>query len=176
MSVEQDNLSSRATVAAKADSLFLKACRRQVTQRTPIWLMRQAGRFMPEYRSIREKVSFLELCKNSPLAAEVTVMAVDMLGVDAAIIFADILLPLEALGVGLTFAKGDGPVIHHPVSSAADVQNLKPFSVETELGYVCQSIELATKSLAEQSAFDRVCRRPLYLSLLFDRRWQLAKL
>ena len=102
---------------------------------------------MPEYRAIREKVSFLELCKNSALAAEVTVMAVDMLAVDAAIIFADILLPLEALGVGLTFAKGDGPVIDHPVRSADDVQKLKMFSVESELGYVCESIEIATKSL-----------------------------
>ena len=103
---------------------FLAACRREPTAYTPVWLMRQAGRYMPEYRAVRERMGFLELCKTPDAAAEVTVMAVEQLGVDAAIIFADILLVLEPLGVGLEFAKGDGPVIHRPVRTRADVDGL----------------------------------------------------
>jgi uroporphyrinogen decarboxylase len=86
---------------AVAESLFMKACRRQPAARTPVWLMRQAGRYQAEFREVRAKYGFLELCKNSEKACEVTVMAVDMLHVDAAIIFADILLPIDALGLGL---------------------------------------------------------------------------
>ena len=129
------------------DSIFLKACRREPTDTTPIWLMRQAGRFMPEYRAIREKLSFLELCKNSETAAEVTVFAVETLGVDAAIIFADILLPLESMGVGLEYAKGDGPVIHRPVRCAADLQGLRDFDVAVDLSYVMRSIKIARAAL-----------------------------
>lgn len=118
----------------------MKALRLEPTERTPVWLMRQAGRYQPEYRAIREKLSFLELCHNSQLAAEVTVMAVDMLGVDAGIIFADILLPLEALECGLRFARGDGPVIDKPVYSMAQVKAMKPFDVEDRLGFVLEAI------------------------------------
>ena len=103
---------------------FLAACRREPTAYTPVWLMRQAGRYQPEYRAIRERMGFLELCKTPDAAAEVTVMAVDQLGVDAAIIFSDILLVLEPLGVGLEFTKGDGPTIHRPVRSSRDVDGL----------------------------------------------------
>ena len=98
---------------------FLAACRRLPTAVTPVWLMRQAGRFLPEYRAIRARVGFLELCHRPDLAAEVTLLPVERLGVDAAILFADILLPVEALGVGLEFARGEGPAIHRPVRSAA---------------------------------------------------------
>ena len=100
------------------ESLFLKACRGEPTDVTPIWLMRQAGRYMPEYRALRAKVSFLELCKDPALATEVTVTAAERLGVDAAILFADILLILEPLGFDLEFSKGEGPVIHNPVRDA----------------------------------------------------------
>lgn len=120
----------------------MKALRREPVERTPVWLMRQAGRYQPEYRAIREKMTFLELCHNSQLAAEVTVMAVDMLGVDAGIIFADILLPLESLNCGLHFAKGDGPVIDRPVSQAADVDALRPFDIEEKLGFVLDAIKI----------------------------------
>src|SRR6266567_2319253 len=96
-------------------SPFLLACRRQPTTVTPIWLMRQAGRYMPEYRAMRARHRFLELCKNPQAAAEVTLQPVERLGVDAAILFADILLVLEPLGVGLEFTKGDGPHIQRPV-------------------------------------------------------------
>src|SRR5216117_3017511 len=95
-------------------SPFLQACRRAPTPFTPIWLMRQAGRYMPEYRAVRSRLGFLEFCKDSDAAAEVTVTAVERLGVDAAIIFADILLIVEPLGVGLEFSKGDGPIVHRP--------------------------------------------------------------
>ena len=107
-------------------SPFLQACRRAPTPFTPVWLMRQAGRYMPEYRAIRARRGFLELCKDPEAAAEVTLQPVDRLGVDAAILFADILLVLEPLGVGLEFTRGDGPHIHRPVQSAEDVERLRP--------------------------------------------------
>src|SRR6185503_7542672 len=98
--------------------LFLRACRGEVTERAPIWVMRQAGRYLPEYRAIREKVSFLELCKTPDLAAEVTVQPIRRLGVDAAIIFSDILIPIEAMGMALEL--GDrGPHLPQPIRSAA---------------------------------------------------------
>src|SRR4029077_10195008 len=96
-------------------SPFMKACRREPTPYTPIWLMRQAGRYMKEYRDIRQRHSFLDLCKDSDLACEVTVYAVQRVEVDAAIIFSDILVLLEPMGFHLEYAKGDGPVIHNPV-------------------------------------------------------------
>jgi len=106
---------------ALKNSLFLKACRREAVETTPIWLMRQAGRYLPSYRQLREKYSFLELCKNSDVAAEITVDAVNTLGVDAGIIFADILLIVEPMGLLLEYAQGDGPIIHQPVRTAKDL-------------------------------------------------------
>src|SRR5919112_2998728 len=103
----------------------MRACRREPVPYTPIWLMRQAGRYMREYREVRARTSFLELCKTPELAAEVTVTAAERLGVDAAIIFADILLIVEPMGLDLEFSKGEGPVIHNPVRNAADVQRLR---------------------------------------------------
>jgi uroporphyrinogen decarboxylase len=108
--------------------------------------MRQAGRYMAEYRAVRERLGFLELCKSPDVAAEVTVTAVERLGVDAAIIFADILLVLEPLGVGLEFARGDGPVIQRPVRSGADVDALPEVSVDT-LGYVFEAVRRARAAL-----------------------------
>src|SRR3954451_17834990 len=105
---------------------LLLAARRQPTPFTPVWLMRQAGRYMPEYRAIRARHSFLELCKTPETAAEVTLQPVERLGVDAAILFADILLIVEPLGVGLTFGAGEGPAITRPVRSDADVARLAP--------------------------------------------------
>jgi uroporphyrinogen decarboxylase len=127
-------------------SIFMRALRREPTERPPIWLLRQAGRYMPEYRAIRQKVSFLELCKNPQLAAEVTVMAVEQLGVDAGIIFADILLPLDAMGVGLRFAQGDGPVIDNPVRTVEAVDNLPDFDPAEKIGYVLEAIKVFKKS------------------------------
>jgi uroporphyrinogen decarboxylase len=122
------------------NSPFLKACRREPSDVTPIWLMRQAGRYMAEYRAVRSKVTFLELCKRPDLATEVTVTAAERLGVDAAILFADILLILEPLGFELEFAKGEGPVIHNPVRSAADVDRIRPLACAAPLDYVIQAV------------------------------------
>src|SRR5512144_3239111 len=116
-------------MASGAPPPFLQACLRRPVPFTPIWLMRQAGRYMPEYRAVRARLGFLELCKNPEAAAEVTLQPVDRLGVDAAILFADILLVLEPLGVGLEFTKGGGPHIKRPVRSAADVEALPAVDV-----------------------------------------------
>ena len=121
---------------------FLRACRREPVDATPVWFMRQAGRYMPEYRAIREKYSLLEICYQPELAAEVTLQPVRLLGVDAAILFADILLPVIPLGLGLEFAKGEGPVIGKPVRSLEDVQALTPVHAETDLGYVLEAIRI----------------------------------
>jgi uroporphyrinogen decarboxylase len=135
------------TPAVLAESLFLKACRREPTAVTPIWLMRQAGRYMAEYRAIRSKVPFLELCKRPDLAAEVTVTAAEVLGVDAAILFADILLILEPLGFDLEFAKGEGPVIHNPVRTAADVDRVRPLDDIAALAFVTEAVRLIRAAL-----------------------------
>lgn len=109
--------------------------------------MRQAGRYMREYREVRERVGFLELCKNPDLASEVTVTAVERLGVDAAIIFADILLILEPMGAQLEFAKGDGPVIHNPVRGAADVDALRELEDTGPLQFVFEAISKTRSAL-----------------------------
>lgn len=129
---------------------FLAACRREPVPYTPVWIMRQAGRYQPEYRAIRAKMSFLELCHAPDVAAEVTVMAVEQLGVDAAIIFADILLILEPMGVGLEFAKGDGPVIHRPVRGATDVDKLAAVD-PAALDYVYAAIRTARRGLRAET-------------------------
>lgn len=121
---------------------FLRACRREPADVTPVWFMRQAGRYMPEYRAIRERHSLLEICDQPELAAEVTLQPVRALGVDAAILFADILLPAIPLGLGLEFAKGEGPVIGKPVRSMADVEEMRPVHAESDLGYVMEAIRI----------------------------------
>jgi uroporphyrinogen decarboxylase len=130
------------------DAAFLRACRREKTAFTPVWLMRQAGRYMPEYRALRAKHGFLELCKTPAAAAEVTLQPVQRLGVDAAILFADILLVLEPLGVGLEFARGEGPHIARPIRSAADVARLPRVDVASTVGYVFETVRLARAALA----------------------------
>jgi len=131
------------------DSAFLRACRRQETSHTPVWLMRQAGRYMAEYRAVREKYGFLELCHNPEAAAEVTVTAARILGVDAAIIFADILLVLEPLGVGVEFTAGDGPVIRAPVTDPARIAALRPYDTADRLAFVCEAIRQTRDALPE---------------------------
>ena len=110
--------------APREDSRFMKACRREAVDATPVWLMRQAGRYMKEYRELRAKVPFLELCKNPDLVSEVTVTAAKKLGVDAAIIFADLLLIVEPLGFGLAYDQGGGPVIKPALRGPAEVDRL----------------------------------------------------
>src|SRR5690349_9648666 len=131
-------------------SAFLKACRGEPTSYTPIWLMRQAGRYQPEYRAIREKVSFVELCKNPDLSAEVTLLPVSQLGVDAAILFADILLVLEPLGIGFEFSKNDGPVIQKPIRSNADIDRVaENIHAAQSLDYVMATVKKVRASLED---------------------------
>ena len=131
-------------------SVFLDACRRRPTAFTPIWLMRQAGRYLPEYRAMRERHGFLDLCKNPQAAAEVTLQPVDRLGVDAAILFADILLVLEPLGVGLEFTRGEGPHIQRPVRGAEDVARLGRVDVAAAVGFVFETVRLARRALSDR--------------------------
>ncbi len=124
------------------DSLLMKACRREPTERTPVWLMRQAGRYMREYRKIREQVSFLELCKDPSLCAEVAITAADRLGVDAAIIFSDLLPILEPMGLELEYSKEGGPVIHNPVRDAPDVERILELESVDSLHYVMETCRI----------------------------------
>ena len=139
--------SAPQTYSQLDSSVFMRACRRQTTDYTPVWLMRQAGRYMAEYREIRSRTSFLGLCKNSDLAAEVTVTAAHRLGVDAAIIFADILLIVEPMGLGLTFEGGDGPSIQGVIRSRADVDRLSEVNPEESLSFVFDAVRKARAGL-----------------------------
>src|SRR5262249_60155802 len=120
-------------------SRFIRACRREPVDRIPVWFMRQAGRYMSEYRALRAKHSLLTLCKTPELATEVTLQPIRALGVDAAILFADILLPLESMGVRFDFAQGEGPVIDNPVRTDTDVQALRVADPQEHLGYVFET-------------------------------------
>jgi len=131
------------------DSLFLRACRGESTERTPVWLMRQAGRYMAEYREVRAKQSFLELCKNPSLCSEVMCTAVDRLGVDAAIIFSDLLPILEPLGLELEFVAGDGPVIHNPIRTTEDLERLRRLEDAAALDFVYQTVRQTRADLPE---------------------------
>jgi uroporphyrinogen decarboxylase len=129
------------------DYPFLMACRRQPTKYTPIWLMRQAGRYLKEYRALRKKYSFLEMCKNPELAAQVTLQPVGRFKLDAAIIFSDILIPLEPMGVEFEFAKGEGPVFHHPVREMKDIEKLRVIEPEEEISFLIEAIRIVRKGL-----------------------------
>lgn len=131
-----------------ADAPFLLACRREKAPFTPIWIMRQAGRYLPQYRAVREKFSFLELCKTPEAAAEVTVQPIDLIGVDAAILFADILLILEPLDLGLSFAPGDGPSLARPIRTPEDVARMPRPDVRDALSYVGDTIREVRRRLA----------------------------
>lgn len=129
------------------NSRFMRACRREQVDCTPVWLMRQAGRYMPEYREVRAKTTFLELCKNPQLCAEVMATAVNRLGVDAAIIFSDLLPILEPMGLDLEFAPGDGPQIHNPVREAADVDRVLELDGVESLSFVMDTIRATRAAL-----------------------------
>lgn len=132
------------------NSPFLRACRREPVEYTPVWLMRQAGRYMAEYREVRAKTSFLELCKNPALCSEVMCTAVARLGVDAAIIFSDLLPILEPMGVDLEFAQGEGPVIHNPVRESADVDRVAELDSVDALDFVMETVRLTRRDLPSQ--------------------------
>ncbi len=130
------------------NSRMLSACHRQKTDATPIWLMRQAGRYMEEYRHLRRSYGILEIIKNPELACEVTMQPLNAFDLDAAIIFADILPPLEGMGLELEFVKGEGPLIHNPVRTPADVDNLRTPQPEESLAFTLEAIHLASGELA----------------------------
>ncbi|KAB2842755.1 MAG: uroporphyrinogen decarboxylase, partial [Melioribacteraceae bacterium] len=120
---------------------FLRACRKQKVDRTPIWIMRQAGRYLPEYRAVRAKADFLTMCKTPELAAEVTIQPIDILGTDAAIIFSDILVIPEAMGMFLEMNEGIGPVFPKPIRSENDYKELKDADPSKDLKYVLDAVE-----------------------------------
>jgi len=122
------------------DSPMVDACRRRPVARTPVWIMRQAGRYLPEYRALREKHSLLDICRHAELAAEVALQPIRRFELDAAIVFADILLPLVPMGVELDFVTGKGPVIGNPILGPADVDKLQPFNVEEALEPTLQAL------------------------------------
>ncbi|EGL81555.1 Uroporphyrinogen decarboxylase [Caldalkalibacillus thermarum TA2.A1] len=127
---------------------FLKACRKEHVCQLPVWYMRQAGRYDPEYRKIKEKYSLLEICAQPELAAEVTLMPVRKLGVDAAILYSDIMNPVASIGIQFDIVKNVGPVIHNPVRTKADIERLKPIQVEEDLGHVLQTIRILKRELS----------------------------
>ena len=137
---------------------FLQACRGERPARTPIWLMRQAGRYMPEYRAIRSKVSFNELCRSPDLCAEVTLQPVDFLGVDAAILFSDILVVFDALGIEVRFEPS--PVIATPVRTEADVNALRWGAPQDHLGYVFDAVRACKRALADRVPLIGFCGAP----------------
>ncbi|TGV23168.1 uroporphyrinogen decarboxylase, partial [Mesorhizobium sp. M00.F.Ca.ET.186.01.1.1] len=127
---------------------FLKACRGEATEHVPVWYMRQAGRYQPEYRAIRAKYTFFEMNYIPEVCAEVTRLPVDQLGVDAAILFADIMTPLKPIGVDVNIESGIGPVIANPIESLADVQRLLDLEPETHVPYILESIKLLREQLS----------------------------
>jgi uroporphyrinogen decarboxylase len=126
---------------------FLRACRRQPVDRTPVWFMRQAGRYMAEYRALRERHSLLELCRTPELATQITLQPVEAIDVDAAIIFSDLLLPFEPMGLAFDFVKGEGPKVEHPLRSDEDVDRLRLFDPREDLRYVLDAIAMTRHEL-----------------------------
>ena len=129
------------------DYPFLKACLREPTPYTPVWLMRQAGRYQKEYRALRKKFSFLEMCKTPELAAQVTLLPIQQLEVDAAIIFADILLPLEPMGIDFEFAKNEGPVFHQPIREMKQIDALRIIEPEEDMPFLMEAIRMVRREL-----------------------------
>ena len=153
------------------NSCFLKACRGEAVPYTPVWLMRQAGRYMKEYRALRSGRTFLELCKDPPLAAEVTVFARERLGVDAAIVFSDILVVLEAMGLPLTFTVGDGPSLPAPIADAAAIDALRPADAAADdLGYVYDTVRRCVADLPGDIPLIGFCGRAVHPRQLRHRR------
>jgi uroporphyrinogen decarboxylase len=133
-----------------SNSRFLKACRREPVDATPVWFMRQAGRYMSEYRALRERHSLLEICRTPDLATEVTLQPIRRIEVDAAILFSDLLLPLEPMGLPFDFVKGEGPQIERPISSAADIDALRTFDPREQLSHVLEAIKQIKRELASR--------------------------
>ena len=145
------------------ESRFIRACKALPVDVTPVWFMRQAGRYMAEYRAVRKKYSLIEICKKPEVAAEVTITAAEALNVDAAIIFADLLLPLEVMGLPFHFASGEGPKIEKPVASSQDVQALRTDRAY-ELGYVSEAVGIVCKHFGSRLPVIGFCGAPFTLA------------
>jgi len=145
------------------NSLFVRTAQGKPAERTPVWFMRQAGRYMAEYRAIRKQYSLIEICKKPKIAAHVTIEAAEILKVDAAIIFADLLLPLEVMGLPFHFAAGEGPKIEKPVRAAEDITRLRTDRAG-ELGYVSEAVELVCKHFGERLPVIGFCGAPFTLA------------
>src|SRR5882724_5902074 len=145
------------------NSLFVRACKVLPCDAVPVWFMRQAGRYMPEYRAVRKSHSLIEICKKPELAAEVTITAAEFLGVDAAIIFADLLLPLEVMGLPYHFSAGEGPVIEKPVRDAKDIERLQTDRA-ADLGYVAEAVRLVCKHFGPRLPVIGFCGAPFTLA------------
>src|SRR5256885_9216327 len=145
------------------DSRFVRACKALPVERTPVWFMRQAGRYMPEYRAVRKQHSLIEICKNPQLAAEVTITAAEFLKVDAAIIFADLLLPLEVMGLPFHFSPGEGPVIEIPVRTEQGIRRLRTDSAG-DLGYVAEAVGVVAKHFGSKLPVIGFCGAPFTLA------------
>ncbi|MGO8717722.1 MAG: uroporphyrinogen decarboxylase [Acidobacteriaceae bacterium] len=149
--------------AISGGSRFLRACVRQQVDRTPVWFLRQAGRYMPEYQAVRRAHSLIEICKSPELAAEVTITAAEKLDVDAAIIFADLLLPLEPMGLDFEFQAGEGPRVHRPIRSAADIGALRTDRT-ADLGYVAEAISRVVTHFGDRKGMIGFCGAPFTLA------------
>src|SRR5271170_7252587 len=150
-------------VGLTGGSRFLRACLKKPVGRPPVWFLRQAGRYMAEYREVRKHHTLVEICKRPDLAAEVTITAAEKLGVDAAIIFADLLLPLEPMGLDFEFQAGEGPVVHHPVRTAEDVVRLRTDRA-SELGYVAEAIQRVVAHFKDRIGIIGFCGAPFTLA------------
>jgi uroporphyrinogen decarboxylase len=145
------------------ESRFVKACKLQPVDRTPVWFMRQAGRYMPEYRAVRKQYSLIEICKKPEVAADVTIAAAEALGVDAAIIFADLLLPLEVMGLPFHFSAGEGPLIEKPIRTREDIALLRTDRA-ADLGYVSEAVRLVCKHFDTRLPVIGFCGAPFTLA------------
>jgi uroporphyrinogen decarboxylase len=145
------------------NSIFVRACKSQPVEHTPVWFMRQAGRYMPEYRAVRKQHSLLEICKNPALAADVTITAAEALGVDAAIIFADLLLPLEVMDLPFHFAAGEGPIIEKPIRTKEDIARLRTDRA-ADLGYVSEAVSQVANHFAGRLPVIGFCGAPFTLA------------
>jgi uroporphyrinogen decarboxylase len=145
------------------NSLFIRAAKAEATERTPVWFMRQAGRYMPEYRAVRKQYSLIEICKKPEVAAQVTIEAAEILQVDAAIIFADLLLPLEVMGLPFHFSAGEGPKIEAPVRTVEDISRLRTDRA-ADLGYVSEAVKLVCKHFGDKLPVIGFCGAPFTLA------------
>jgi uroporphyrinogen decarboxylase len=156
-------MTPKSTSPLTGGERLVRACLRRPVDRTPVWFLRQAGRYMAEYQAVRKHHSLLEICRTPALAAEVTITAAEKLDVDAAIIFADLLLPFTPMGLDFEFQAGEGPVVHHPVRSAQDVAALRTDRAD-ELNYVAQSIERVVAHFQDRLGIIGFCGAPFTLA------------